>query len=58
MNPSTKISAFVHQKGGTGKTTACLNIAGCLAKQHQKVLVVDLDPQCSATSGLGLNRDQ
>jgi cellulose biosynthesis protein BcsQ len=49
-----KIIAFVHHKGGTGKTTACLNIAGCLAKQDKKVLVVDMDPQGSATSGLGL----
>lgn len=53
-----KIIAFVHHKGGTGKTTACLNIAGCLAKQDKKVLVVDMDPQGSATSGLGLNPNQ
>jgi chromosome partitioning protein len=53
-----KIIAFVHHKGGTGKTTACLNIAGCLAKQDKKVLVVDMDPQGSATSGLGLKPNQ
>ena len=53
-----KIIAFVHHKGGTGKTTACLNIAGCLAKQDKKVLVVDMDPQGSATSGLGLFPNQ
>lgn len=48
--------AFVHHKGGTGKTTSCLNIAGCLAKMNQRVLVVDLDPQGNATGGLGIDR--
>lgn len=53
----THLITFIHNKGGTGKTTACLNIAGCLVKQQQKVLVVDLDPQGSATTGLGLDRN-
>jgi chromosome partitioning protein len=48
--------AFVHHKGGTGKTTSCLNIAGWLAKMGKKVLVVDLDPQGNASSGLGIDR--
>lgn len=48
--------AFVHHKGGTGKTTSCLNIAGWLTKMKQKVLVVDLDPQGNATAGLGIDR--
>lgn len=47
---------FVHHKGGTGKTTSCLNIAGWLAKMKKQVLVVDLDPQGNATSGLGVDR--
>lgn len=47
--------AFVHHKGGTGKTTSCLNIAGWLKKLGQKVLVLDLDPQGNATSGLGVD---
>jgi chromosome partitioning protein len=47
--------AFVHHKGGTGKTTACLNIAGWLTKLNQKVLVIDLDPQANATTGLGVD---
>lgn len=47
--------AFVHHKGGTGKTTACLNIAGWLTKLGQKVLVVDLDSQANATTGLGVD---
>ena len=49
--------AFVHHKGGTGKTTSCLNIAGWLAKMEKKVLVVDLDPQGNATAGLGVDRN-
>ena len=49
--------AFVHHKGGTGKTTSCLNIAGWLAKTEKKVLVVDLDPQGNAIAGLGIDRN-
>ena len=45
---STKKIAFVHHKGGTGKTTSCLNVAGWLAKMNKKVLVIDLDPQGNA----------
>ena len=48
--------AFVHHKGGTGKTTSALNVAGWLTKMKQKVLVVDMDPQGSATAGLGVDR--
>jgi len=51
-----KVIAFVHHKGGTGKTTSCLNIAGWLIKMNKKVLVVDLDPQGNATAGLGVDR--
>ncbi|MBU3999771.1 ParA family protein [Patescibacteria group bacterium] len=42
--------AFTHHKGGTGKTTACINVAGWLAKLGNRVLVADLDPQ-----GMGLD---
>lgn len=52
----TKIIAFVHHKGGTGKTTSCLNVAGWLTKMKKKALVIDLDPQGNATSGLGIDR--
>ena len=48
--------AFVHHKGGTGKTTSCINVAGCLAKMNKKVLVVDLDPQGNAVAALGVDR--
>jgi len=47
--------AFANHKGGTGKTTSCLSIAGHLAKGGSKVLVVDFDPQANATSGLGID---
>lgn len=53
---ATKKIAFVHHKGGTGKTTSCLNIAGWLVKMKKKVLVIDLDPQGNATTGLGVDR--
>lgn len=49
------IIAFAHHKGGTGKTTSCLNVAGYLQKDGKKVLVVDCDPQANATTGLGIN---
>ena len=44
------ITAFLCNKGGTGKTTACINMAGCLANQGKKILIVDLDPQGSAST--------
>lgn len=47
--------AFVNHKGGTGKTTSCISIAGFLAKNGYKTLVVDFDPQANATSGLGID---
>ncbi|MFA5331166.1 MAG: AAA family ATPase [Methanoregula sp.] len=49
--------AFSHHKGGTGKTTSCLNIAGFCSLAGKKVLVVDCDPQANATAGLGINPD-
>jgi len=49
--------AFVHHKGGTGKTTSCINISGYLIKTGKKVLLVDLDPQGNATSGLGVDKN-
>jgi len=46
---------FANYKGGTGKTTSCVNVAGYLAMSGRKVLVVDFDPQANATSGLGID---
>lgn len=49
------IITFSHHKGGTGKTTSCLNIAGFCHQMGRKVLVVDCDPQANATAGLGID---
>ena len=50
-----RVFAVANQKGGVGKTTATVNLSACFAEQQFKTLIVDLDPQANATTGVGLD---
>lgn len=54
----TQIIAIAMQKGGVGKTTSTINLAAALAEQNQRVLAIDLDPQCNLTQHTGFDPEQ